>query len=254
MHQNHIHHTNQSNSGIDRLEALNRYGILDTARENKYNELVRIAAQICHCPFAMITLVDEKRQWFKATHGISIEETPLEWSICLHSILTPDQNTIIPDLRQDVRFHNNPFVTGEPHLVFYAAAPLKNADGHVLGTICVMDQIRRLLTSSQLKSLKSLAIQVLSNFELGLASKEMEQIRVHLDHIHTDHDKWKKHLIHDLKTPIANILMLSKSFASNYTGKIEEQAFDYISLIEQSAQDLLKMMNIPQRENNLLAS
>jgi two-component sensor histidine kinase len=149
-----------------RLKALYRLGILDTPRERKFDDVVEIAAMFCQTPIAVISLVDEHRQWFKAEVGFDRREMPVETSFCAHAILENDL-VVVDDLSQDKRFADNPLVTGEPHLRFYAAAPLVSDEGLPLGTLCVYDHKPRTLDEEQRRLLKVLAQQVVAQFRLN---------------------------------------------------------------------------------------
>jgi len=147
-----------------RIAAVQKYAILDTEPEQAFDDLVLLASFICNTPIAMISLVDEHRQWFKSKMGISIPETPREIAFCATAIRQPDV-FVVPDTLNDERFRNNPLVTAEPKIRFYAGAPLINEDGHALGTICVIDRSPRELDSSQHAALKALSRQVLAQME-----------------------------------------------------------------------------------------
>jgi GAF domain-containing protein len=121
-----------------RLAALNRYHILDTPREQEFDDFTRLAAYIFNTPIAVINLIDHDRQWFKSEIGLGVRETPLDTSICRHAILQ-SEFFIVPDTTQDERFKHNPLVTGNPHLRFYAGALLKSSEDLPLGTLCVLD-------------------------------------------------------------------------------------------------------------------
>ena len=125
-----------------RIAALNCYAILDTEPEQSFDDLVVLAAHICHTPMSMISLVDEHRQWFKSKVGVQVRETPREVSFCSHAI-QPDQLFIVPDTLQDPRFRDNPFVAGEPGIRFYADAPSINEDGFALGTLSASPIVNR---------------------------------------------------------------------------------------------------------------
>jgi GAF domain-containing protein len=118
----------------DRLAALRSYRVLDTPPEPAFDDLVQLAAHACQAPIALISLIDERRQWFKAEVGLGVRETSLDRSICLSAMLQPGL-TIVPDLTEDPRFARNPLVTGEPHLRFYAGAVLRTPDGMPLGAL-----------------------------------------------------------------------------------------------------------------------
>ena len=148
-----------------RLAALDRYAILDTDPEQSFDDLVILASYICKTPIALLSLLDDHRQWFKSTVGVQVRETPLEMSICAHAIKQEDL-FIVPDTLQDTRFRENPMVVGEPHIRFYAGAPLINEDGFALGTLCVLDRQPRELDPEQKQALKSLRQLALKQMEL----------------------------------------------------------------------------------------
>jgi two-component system, NtrC family, sensor kinase len=148
-----------------RLAALDRYAILDTDPEQSFDDLVILASYICKTPIALLSLLDDHRQWFKSTVGVQVRETPLEMSICAHAIKQQDL-FIVPDTLQDARFRENPMVVGEPHIRFYAGAPLINEDGFALGTLCVLDRQPRELDLEQKQALKSLRQLALKQMEL----------------------------------------------------------------------------------------
>lgn len=158
----------------DRLAALRSYRILDTPPEPTFDDLVRLAARACHAPVAAITLIDDRRQWFKAEIGFGVRETPLSQSICSRVLLQPGL-TVIPDLTQDARFDHNPLVSGEPRLRFYAAALIETPDGLPLGTLCVLDYEPRDLTEDQAFTLTTLAGEVMSQLELRRAIAERDE-------------------------------------------------------------------------------
>ena len=148
-----------------RLEALRRYAILDTFPEQDFDDLARLAALICGTPIALVSLVDRERQWFKAKIGLDEKQTSRDVSFCAHAILKPDV-MIVPDTLEDARFRKNALVTGEPHIRFYAGAPLITENGHALGSLCVIDQTPRTLTYAQKDALRSLSRLVVAQMEL----------------------------------------------------------------------------------------
>jgi GAF domain-containing protein len=148
-----------------RLAALDRYAILDTEPEQAFDDLVILASHICKTPMALLSLVDDHRQWFKSAVGVQVRETPKEISFCTHAIQQSDL-FIVGDAQKDPRFRDNPLVTGEPHIRFYAGAPLVNEDGFALGTLCVADRQPRELDEDQKIALLSLARLALRQMEL----------------------------------------------------------------------------------------
>ena len=159
-----------------RLNVLWQYDILDTVPEEVFDELAELAGHICEAPIALITLVDEKRQWFKARVGTSVRETSRDISFCAHAILH-DELFIISDASKDPRFKKNPLVVGQPKVRFYAGAPLKSPDGYALGTLCVVDSKPRILRDEQKKSLRILAHHVETQLELRRHAKELAEAR-----------------------------------------------------------------------------
>lgn len=157
----------------DRLSALRGYDILDTPTEALFDDFVKIAADVCDAPIAVVTLVDEVRQWFAAEIGLGVRETPRSVSICSHAILQSDV-LVIPDLTEDARFGCNPLVAGDPRLRFYGGAVLKTPEGLPLGTMCVLDYKPRPagLTERQKFTLQALARQVMTQLELRRAVAE----------------------------------------------------------------------------------
>lgn len=147
-----------------RVAALQRYAILDTEPEQAFDDLVLLASFVCNTPIAMISLVDEHRQWFKSKMGLSGSQTPREIAFCDTAIRQPDV-FVVPDTLNDERFRNNPLVTSEPKIRFYAGAPIINEDGYALGTICVIDRSPRELDPSQQAALKALSRLVLAQME-----------------------------------------------------------------------------------------
>jgi GAF domain-containing protein len=125
-----------------RLNELKGYGLLDTPNEPGFDKIVRDAARAFNVPIALISLIDDERQWFKARHGLGASETPRTISFCTHAIRGPDV-MVVSDATKDERFENNPLVTGDPQIRFYAGAPLKTPSGQRIGTLCVIDQQAR---------------------------------------------------------------------------------------------------------------
>jgi len=148
-----------------RIAALDRYAILDSEPEEAFDDLVTLAAHICQTPMAMLSLVDDHRQWFKSKVGVQVRETPRDISICAHAIQQKDL-FIIPDTLEDARFRENPLVVGEPGIRFYAGAPLINEDGFALGTLCVVDREPRVLDSEQKEALEAIGRLALRQMEL----------------------------------------------------------------------------------------
>ena len=157
------------------LAALQSYDVLDTLPEKDFNDIVRLAAHICGAPIALISLVDEDRQWFKAKVGLEAEQTSRAASFCAHAINRQGILTV-PDAAQDDRFADNPLVTGSPHIRFYAGAPLLTPDGHALGTLCVIDHHARELTCEQQDALAVLSRHVMAQLELRRRTSDQKRL------------------------------------------------------------------------------
>ena len=176
-----------------RLSALRRYKILDTDPEEGFDDLTLLASHICQSPIALITFIDAERQWFKSKVGVSITETTRELSFCSRAI---EQNDlfIIPDTTKDERFKTNPFVVSEPKIRFYAGAPFRSANGHALGTLCVLDCVPRQLTGEQKDALRALSRQVHAQLELRRNLNELKSALAERDNAETERDKTMEEL------------------------------------------------------------
>lgn len=160
----------------ERLAALRLYDVLDTPPEEPFDDLTELAAHICAAPIALISLIDEERQWFKSRVGLSAKETARDIAFCAHAIHQPDL-FIVEDAARDDRFCDNPLVTEEPHIRFYAGAPLISPEGHALGTLCVIDREPRSLAPDHQRALRVLSRHVMTQLELRRRNKEAAELR-----------------------------------------------------------------------------
>jgi adenylate cyclase len=149
----------------ERLRALHELDLLDTEPEAEFDDLVHRAAEATGAPTAVITLVDEARQWFKARVNLELEATDRDLSFCAHAILSPEDLTVVPDTLEDERFSDNLLVTEDPNIRFYAGAPIFTPDGYPVGTLCVIDTTPRGLTAEQAQALRELAAEVSRQIE-----------------------------------------------------------------------------------------
>ncbi len=165
----------------ERLAALHAYEVLDTEPEKDFDDIARLAAAICEVPIAVVNLIDEGRQWFKAETGLGVRETPLDTSLCSHAILEEDF-TEIPDTLNDARMADNPLCGGDAGLRFYAGAQLRTDQGLPIGTLCVLDHAPRSLTPLQRDTLRVLARQVMAQLEMRKALRSARLLRREVDH------------------------------------------------------------------------
>jgi GAF domain-containing protein len=156
-----------------RLSALEEYQIMDTLPEEMFDDLTFLASSICKTPISLISLLDEKRQWFKSRYGITAKETPIEQAFCAHAVLEP-QVFVVTDTTKDARFAQNPLVTSAPNIRFYAGAPLITPDGVPLGTLCAIDDKVRNFSSGQAEALAALGRQVITQMELRRTTRRLE--------------------------------------------------------------------------------
>lgn len=179
-----------------RLAALESYDILDTEREQAYDDFTALAAEICGTPIALISLIDKDRQWFKSQIGLDTNETPRDQAFCAHAIFN-NRTLIVGDAMQDQRFVDNPLVVGTPDIRFYAGAPLVTREGHGLGTLCVIDRVPRTLTAQQIRALEALSRQLMTHLDLrraNVALREAESAK----------QKFVAHVSHELRTPLTS--------------------------------------------------
>lgn len=233
----------------ERLAALQRYDILDTLPEQEFDDLTYLAAAISGSLIALISLVDQDRQWFKSKFGIDATETPRDISFCGHVVMN-EETLVVSDATQDDRFADNPLVTGEAGIRFYAGTPLVTSDNYVLGTLCVIDRYPRTLTPQQLCQLESLSRLVISQLELRLSDVKLTKINQQLA-VSNQHllratrlkDEFLANMSHELRTPLNTILGMTESLQEEIFGDINAQQLNALQTIESSGSHLLELIN-----------
>jgi len=226
-----------------RLISLRSYGILDTEQEAVFDELAELASNICGAPIALVSLVDESRQWFKARIGLAATETARSVAFCAHAILQPGLFQV-PDTLQDERFADNPLVTGAPHIRFYAGAPLFTEEGYGLGTLCVIDHVPRELTAQQARTLMVLRTHVLKLLELRRRTQELAEVNRELD-------AFSYSVSHDLRAPLRAITGYSQILLDDHLADFSDEARDFVQrilnasrMMDQLTLDLLNLARL----------
>ncbi len=227
---------------VDRLAALKTYHIFDTAEEKDFDALTSLASAICQIPIALITFIDEKRQWFKSHHGTPVTENSRELSFCTHAIAADDEIMIVPDATQDERFADNPVVKGA-NIVFYAGVPLVNEDGYALGTLCVLDQQSHTLTPYQVDALKTLANQVVDKLELKRKVVYLEKTNQELLSSNMLIQKFAAMAAHDIKNPLSSIQLTSQALKIRLEQLQEPSCLRLIDLNITSTKHLLTLVD-----------
>ncbi len=210
----------------ERLAALRSYKVLDTEFEKEYDDLCRLAAVICEAPIALITFVDRDRQWFKASIGIEVRETPRDIAFCAHAI---EQAKVfeIADATKDARFADNPLVTGAPDIRFYAGQPLVTPRGQILGTLCTLDRVARVLKPYQKDALEILGRQVVTHLELRRTLAEMKRLN-------EDKDSFFSVIAHDLRSPFSGLLGITDMLVAEAEKMEKPELVEHIVLVNQS--------------------
>lgn len=230
-----------------RLKALADHNLLDTPAEDIYDDVTRMASEICRTPISSISLVDANRQWFKSSQGLKVGETPREHSFCAHAILQPDEIFVVPDARLDDRFSDNPLTTGAPNVIFYAGVPLTSDDGYALGSLCVIDSRPRTLTDNQLLALKSLARLVNTHFELRKAKAERDQLRHELDQATVGRRNLLRFLAYRLKPLVEPMLNDIRALSGT---NLQPNQVTHLQSLEQTGRAIQGMLDDPELFKN----
>ena len=198
----------------ERLASLRSLQILDTAGEKAYDEITTLAAQIAGTEIALVSLVDQDRQWFKARHGLDASETPRDLAFCAHAILTPEEPFVINNATEDQRFHDNPLVAEAPSIRFYAGIPLRSpVDDMPLGTLCTISPRVLEINAQQLAQLQILANQVehllalrRATLDLQHVVQEVDQARQEAVEANAAKSRFIASVSHDMRTPLNGVL------------------------------------------------
>lgn len=227
----------------ERIAALHSYYILDSGAEQEFDDLTTLASAICRTPVALISLIDGERQWYKSAVGVTISETPKEFALCAHTIAGSNDILIINDAREDKRFADNPFVTGDTQLVFYAGVPLINEDGFSLGSLCVIDTQKRSLTVEQEAALKILAKQVIDKLELRRKVIGLEQALKEVQLSRQFTEKFAAMAAHDIRNPLSSISLTAQAMKLRLQKLQDEGCLRLVDLQITSIQKLVVLLD-----------
>jgi signal transduction histidine kinase len=249
---------------VERLRALQLYQVLDTLPEDAFDEITQLAAHICGCPIATVSIIDEHRQWYKSRVGLDLVETPRDMAFCAHTILD-NKPVIVEDMTLDARFADNPAVMGGPMVRFYAGMPLTNKDGFALGTLCVIDLKTRQLSNEQTLALEALSRHVVTHLELrralierSLAEAEVQSMNLTLENrvlerttelnsvnqalkiANQAKTEFLTNMSHEIRTPLNAITGMTDLMLG--TPLTEEQK-DFLETIHANGENLLTIVN-----------
>jgi len=217
-----------------RLAAVRSYNLLDTLPEKDFDNITALTASICDVPISLVTLLDADRNFLKSHYGLNFNQSPRDTSFCGHAILEESNLFIVEDARKDARFVDNPLVT-QGNAIFYAGVRLVNSDGYPLGTLCIFDHKPRILSKSQRKALIALAYQVVNLFEARKRNRILMAVQEELREKNEELKNFAGIVSHDMKMPLANMIITSDMLRSKYGHFLDKQGQEYLDYIKQSS-------------------
>jgi signal transduction histidine kinase len=225
----------------ERMAAFRQSHIPESGVGQGFDELTRLASEICQTPISLITLTNEERQRFMTDVDLPVIELSREIALCSDAFIHPYDSLVIPDLRKDKRFSDHPSVTGKSHVVFYAAIRLTNPDGHSLGTLCVIDKKPKTLPENKLRSLKYIANQVIQLLELCKANFRLKSLKEDLAFRNEELQQFAYVVSHDIKSPLSSIVLSSEMLRENFGENINEENDQLLNVLNRAS---LKIKNL----------
>lgn len=217
-----------------RIEVLKSYHI-DPSKQKDFDELTELACKLTDVPKSLISIVDKDEVWFKSQHGLQLNSSPRELSFCSHAINSNQEVFLIEDTRKEPEFADHPFVKAADPLIFYAGVPLKDGNGLPYGTICVLDNVPHKFTDEQRKNLLMVADLAQRQFELKRANLKLKEKARQLQENNKMLENFAHTVSHDLKMPLANIIMTSDMLKASLNGKLNDKDSQYLSGMKEAA-------------------
>lgn len=223
---------------IERLQTLKELNLLDTNQQSDFDYITKLAAYICGTPVSLVTLVDEDKQWFKSKVGFSPCETSRDSSFCAHAILLPDEILEVEDATKDLRFVNNPLTKGNQPVIFYAGIALRTTNMMAVGSLCVIDHKPNKLNKEQREALITLGKQVERLFELRSVNYALKTVKENLIKHNDLLQDFAGTVSHDLKMPLANLILTSDILKKKYDDKLDDSGRNYLGYLKKSSMSM----------------
>lgn len=227
----------------ERLSALETCQLNVCSPEPEFDEITALAAQICGAPISLVTLLGEDTQWFKSHYGTELDHTDRAVAFCNHAIVQETGQLTIHDARLDERFRENPLVTGDTQIIFYAGVSLINPEGFPLGTLCVIGHEPQQLNDQQLNALRTLARQALTLMEMRRKTLQLEKINLELSRKNGALQEFAQRAVHDIKNPLTSIMLNSQALSYRLKDKVDERTLRLAEMNVSCTKELTAMIN-----------
>ncbi len=220
----------------ERLKALHSYDILHSGQEIEYDQITELAAHITDMPVSLISLVDKDEVWFKSAHGLNITSSDRDVSFCSYAVGNENNMLILDDIRNHPDFSDHPYATASKKPIqFYAGVCLQDEDGYALGTLCIIDHKPNTISNRQIEALKVLAKQVVKLIELNKRNKELHEIQEELKEKNEDLRQFAGRVSHDMKMPLANMIVTADILKTKYAPMLDAEATKYLNYLKDSS-------------------